>query len=94
MQYVPLGASLALSCQYEAVPPPDLIEWKHNGSLLLDSDPLIVISLDPAMSNLFHAALTEVSGGLYTCIVSNSAGSQSVQINVLIQRMCGLLLFV
>ena len=84
LQYFPLGATLELSCGFLGIPAPESIAWYHNGTQLMASDLISIIS-NATSTTLTKLSLTEVEGGNYTCSVENVAGVRSVEISVRIQ---------
>jgi hypothetical protein len=85
LQHFPLGSALNLSCVYEAVPAPDSITWRHNGTTLLMMDMDIGITSNVSTTLLTRTALAGDGGGNYTCNVANAIGSSSAEIAVQIQ---------
>ena len=84
---IPRGTTLTLSCDYDSVPPPT-ITWLHNGSPLSPTDPRVTITSTDSRSDLMRTNLGENEGGTYTCNASNVVGSNSTDINVVVQGMC------
>ena len=87
---VPRGTTLTLSCDYDSVPPPT-ITWLHNGSPLSSTDPRVTITSTDSRSDLMRTNLGENEGGRYICSASNVVGSNSTDINVVVQSMCACL---
>ena len=83
---VPLGSELQIACFLEGIPPPDTVTWRHNGSVLLTSDPLISIENSTTSTSLTRMDISEDGGGLYECEASNEVGSNAANITVRVQR--------
>ena len=77
-----------LSCDYQAIPTPNLIMWSHNGTALMDSDSDITIVSDSTRTMLTRSNLPADGGGEYTCNATNVAGSGSDDIFVRVQCKC------
>ena len=82
---VPLGSELQISCSLEGIPPPDTVTWRHNGSVLLTSDPLISIDNSATSTSLTRMDISEDGGGLYECEASNEVGSNAANTTVRVQ---------
>ncbi len=74
---VPVGDNLILSCDYDAVPTPD-VTW------LFDEQELQATSA-ANRSELLLTAVAVEDGGVYTCMAVNLLGQDSVTITVVIQ---------
>ena len=88
----PVNTALTLSCNYNAVPPPD-ITWLHGGSPLDPSDPRVIITSTTSHSELMRDDLGRGEGGTYTCSATNVVGSSSVNIEVTVQGLTFPLVF-
>ena len=82
---VPLGSELQISCSLEGIPPPDTVTWRHNGSVLLTSDPVISIENSTTSTSLTRMDISEDGGGLYECEASNEVGSNAANTTVGVQ---------
>ena len=82
---VPLGSELQISCSLDGIPPPDTVTWRHNGSVLLTSDPLISIDNSITSTSLTKMDISEDGGGLYECEASNEVGSNAATTTVRVQ---------
>ena len=82
---VSLGSELQIACSLEGIPPPDTVTWRHNGSVLLTSDPLISIENSTTSTSLTRMDISEDGGGLYECEASNEVGSNAANTTVRVQ---------
>ena len=80
-----LGSELHISCSMEGIPPPDTVTWKHNGSVLLTSDPLISVETSTTSTSLTRRDMAKDGGGTYECEASNGVGSNTANITVTVQ---------
>ncbi len=71
---VPMGDNLSLSCDYNAVPTPD-ITWLFDGQELQAAS-------SATRSELLLTAVAVEDGGVYTCTAINLLGQNSVAITV------------
>ena len=82
---VPLGSELHTSCSMVGIPPPDMVTWRHNGSVLLTSDPLITVETSTTSTSLTRRDIAKDGGGTYECEASNGLGSTTANITVTVQ---------
>ena len=87
IELIPLGGTLSLTCNYMAVPAPT-VEWLFNGSLLNVAHPRISQTDSNVASILTRTSLTHDEGGNYSCVVTNSRGSDFRNVTVLILSEC------
>ena len=80
---LPLNATLSLACNYTAFPTPTA-EWFFNGSLLNVTHPRISQTVSDTTSVLTLTDLTRDEGGNYSCVVTNTQGSDSGMTTLLI----------
>ncbi len=78
---VPLGDNLTLSCDYNAVPTPD-ITWLFEGLKLQATS-------TAARSELLLTAVAVEDEGMYTCMAVNLLGQNSVAITVAVTPVIG-----
>ena len=83
MIQLPLNDTLSLTCNYVAVPTPTA-EWFLNGSLLSVADPRISQTLSDVDSVLTLSGLTRDEGGDYSCVITNTRGSNSGNVTTLL----------
>ncbi|CAH1264017.1 IGSF9B [Branchiostoma lanceolatum] len=72
-QLIPRGGEGRIRCPHDADPPIHTILWKKNGRVLdVAADPSLSVDRD---GTLVIAGVTDMSGGLYSCIPRNVLGS-------------------
>ncbi len=78
---VSLGDNLLLSCDYNAVPTPD-VTWLFDGQELQAAS-------SATRSDLLLTAVAVEDGGVYTCTAMNLLGQNSVAITVAVTPVIG-----
>ncbi len=76
--------TIALSCIYDSVPV-SAITWFHDGLLLNNGIDGAIINFADGVSILMRSQLTSTSGGTYACNATNTVGSASASVEVIIQ---------
>lgn len=72
-----LGSELSLTCDYEAVPLPTMVQWLINDTLFLnpEENSRVTVDTNETRSILILTELQRNEGGNYSCNVTNSQGS-------------------
>ncbi len=76
--------TISLSCNYDSVPV-SAITWFHDGLPLTNGAGGAIINFANGVSTLMRSGLTSTSGGTYACTATNTVGSASANVEVIIQ---------
>ncbi len=76
--------TISLSCIYDSVPV-STITWFHDGLPLTNGAGGAIIIAANGVSILMRSQLTSTSGGTYACTATNTVGSTSTSVEVIIQ---------
>ncbi len=76
--------TIDLSCIYDSVPV-STITWFHDGLPLTNGTGGAIINVANGVSTLMRSGLTSTSGGTYACTATNTVGSASASVEVIIQ---------
>ena len=77
------GSSVSISCAFNGAPAPSVM-WRRNGKSL-EYDETIRVKSCPTSSVLEIVKVSYAHEGMYICTVSNSHGSDSCQMDMIVQ---------